>query len=236
MPKAFSTWTVLPHGPIVPLASNLWQVTGSLPDMPIGRAMTIARMEDGRLLIHNAMALEDSAMKEIEAWGEPAYIVVPNGWHRLDSAVFRARYPGAKVVCPAGSRKKVEQVVAVDLDYDAMPGDGTVALAHVDGLKQAEGVVTVRSEDGVSLVFNDLVFNLAHGPGLFGLVFRLLGSTGGPRVTRLFRLTSVKDRKALRAHLERLAATPDLVRIVPGHGALIDRDAAAVLAGIAGRL
>lgn len=236
MPKAFSTWSVFPHGPIEKLASNLWRVTGKLPDVPLERVMIIARMEDGRLLIHNAIALEDEAMRELEGWGAPAFLVVPNGWHRLDCAIFAERYPDAKVVCPAGSRKRVEQVVSVDLSYDELPDDSAVELAHLDGMKQVEGVLKVRSAEGVTLVFNDLIFNLAHQPGFSGLMFRLMGSSGGPRVTRVMRLLAVKDKKAVRAHLERLAGTPDLARIIPGHGDPIERDVATTLRQIARRL
>jgi hypothetical protein len=45
----------------------------------------------------------------------------------------------------------------------------------------------------------------------------VLGSAPGPRVSRLVKLLFVKDRKALRAELERLAAIPDLVRLIVAH-------------------
>jgi hypothetical protein len=236
VPKANATWNVLPHDPIVPLASNLWQVSGSLPNMPLRRTMTVARMQDGRLLLHNPIALEDALMQELERWGKPAFLVVPNGWHRLDCAVFKERYPEARIVCPAGSRKKVEEVIPVDLTYEAFPGDDTVSLAHVTGIRDMEGVLSVRSDDGVTLVFNDLVFNVPHMPGLGGVVMRLLGSSGGPKVTRVMRVLAVKDKHALREHLLALASTPDLVRIVPGHGDVIARDAAATLRAVADAL
>jgi hypothetical protein len=233
VPKANATWNVLPHDPVIELASNLRLVTGDLPEMPLRRNMIAVRMQDGRLLLHNPIALEDELMREFERWGAPAFLVVPNGWHRLDCVVFKQRYPEARVVCPAGSRKKVEEVTAVDLTYDAFPGDDAVTLAHVAGVRDVEGVMTVRSEDGVTLVFNDLVFNTPHLPGFTGLVIRLLGSSGGPRVTPLMRLRAVKDKRALREHLRALASTPDLVRVVPGHGHVMARDAAATLRSVA---
>ncbi|HWN68909.1 MAG TPA: hypothetical protein VNM90_14825 [Haliangium sp.] len=236
VPKANATWNVLPHDPVIELASNLRQVTGDLPNMPLRRTMIAVRMQDGRLLLHNPIALEDELMRELERWGTPAFLVVPNGWHRLDCAVFKQRYPEARVVCPSGSRKKVEEVTAVDLTYDAFPGDESVSLAHLSGLREVEGVLTVRSEDGVTLVFNDAVFNVPHLPGLQGVVMRLLGSTGGPRVTRVMRIMAVKDKGALREHLRALASTPALVRVVPGHGHVITRDAAATLGAVAGAL
>ncbi len=236
MPKAFETWTVLKHRPLTQLEENLWRVEGKLPDMDLGRAMTVVRLADGRLLIHNAIALEESEQQKLDALGPVAFIVVPNGWHRLDCKAYATRYPEAKVVCPAGSRKKVEQVVRVDLDYGAFEPTPPVRLEHLAGSGDGEGVLIVESEAGATLVFNDALFNLPHLPGVFGTVYRLIGSTGGPKVTRIARWFMVKDKAALRAHLERLAATPRLRRAIPGHGAVIDQDASGVLANVAAAL
>src|ERR1019366_8213859 len=59
MAKAsYETWTVLPHGPIEPLEDNLWRVEGSLPNMPLKRVMTVARLGSGDLVVHNPVALD----------------------------------------------------------------------------------------------------------------------------------------------------------------------------------
>jgi hypothetical protein len=193
-------------------------------------------MSDGRLVIHNAVALDDEEMRELESWGEVAYILVPNGWHRLDCRIWKQRYPNAKLLCPKGSRKRVEQVGPVDGTYEDFPQDESVAVAYVDGIKKVEGVMTVRSPDGTTLVFNDLIFNLSHLPGLFGFVYRLLGSTGGPKVTRISRLFMVKDKAQLRSHLERLAQDESLKRIIPAHGRNIEADPQGTLQSIAAAL
>jgi hypothetical protein len=44
-----------------------------------------------------------------------------------------------------------------------------------------------------------------------------MGSAPGPRVSRLVRLLFVKDQPALRRHLERLAETPNLQRLIVSH-------------------
>ena len=235
MAKAHQSWTVLSHDPIETIAENIWRVEGDLPNPGIRRVMTVCRMADGRLVIHNAVALDDEEMARLEAWGEPAFLVVPNGWHRLDAAIFKARYPNARVLCPAGTRKRVEQVVAVDggLEELAAAGDPSVIMPYLDGVKEAEGVLRVTSGDEVTLVFNDAIFNLPHGKGLFGFVFKVMGSTGGTRVTPLFKLMAVKDKEALAAQLARLAQTPGLRRIIMSHGAMIDQDATKILAEVA---
>ena len=67
-------------------------------------------------------------------------------------------------------------------------------------------------------------------------MLRLLGSSGGPRVTPIARLLAVRDVRAIAADLERLASIPGLARLVPTHGDIVGQDAPAVLRGVASRL
>ena len=218
MAKAFDEWKVLPHGPIERLAENLWRVEGSLPRMSLKRVMTVARRADGRLVVHAAIALEESAIREIEAWGPPAFLLVPNGFHRLDARAYKKRYPDIRVLAPSGSRRKVEEVMPIDGTYDDFPPDEAVRLERLAGIRDAEGALIVRSADGVTVVLNDLVFNMDRKRDPLGFLFTtLLGSAPGPRISRLVRLLMVRDRPALRADLERLAATPGLTRLVVSH-------------------
>lgn len=236
-PKVHTQWTVLPHKPIERLSERLWRVEGALADMPLQRVMTIARRSDGGMVVHNAIAVDDAARAELEALGPIAAIVVPSGYHRLDAGVFRDRYPGARVICPRGARAKVEQVVPVTGGYEDEPADPAVALETLDGTAATEGAMIVRDGHGASLVLNDIVFNMPHRRGVTGFVLRwITASTGGPRVSRIARWFLIKDRPALRSHLERLASMPDLRRIVVSHHEVIDRDPARVLRDVAATL
>jgi hypothetical protein len=219
MPKAFSEWKVLDHGTIVKLADNLWWVWGALPGMSLKRTMTIARLGDGRLVIHNAIALDEASMREIEAWGRPAFLVVPNGGHRLDAPAYKKRYPELQVIAPSGSRARIEEVIAVDATYqDAKIDDGAVRFETLSGVGETEGAMIVRSEDGVTVVLNDAVFNMDTKRDPLGWLFTtVLGSAPGPRVSRLAKLMFVKDPKALRADIERFAELPGLERLVVAH-------------------
>ncbi len=233
MPKAFDTWQVFPHRPIEKLEPNLWRVEGDLPNGNGTRVMTIVKMKDGGLLLHNAVALDDSEMKEIEGFGEPKVLVVPSGFHRLDAKVFKDRYPNVKVVAPEGAKKKVEQVVKVDATYDDAPSDEDVRLFHFDGLKSAEGVLEVKSGDTTTLVINDCVNNLPKLGGLFGF---LLSPTGMPAVPRITRWFMMKDGPAFRGHLEKLAETPNLKRLIVSHGKPMTDKPGDVLKTVAARL
>lgn len=236
MARPAPTWNVLPHRPIQKLTENLWTVTGALPNMPLDRVLSIAKMGDGRLVLHNGIALEEPAMKEIEAFGKPSFLLVPNGYHRMDAPAFKQRYPEIKVLCPEGARKKVEEVVAVDGTYADLPADDRVSLHDIEGVGRGEGYLKVRSDDGVTLVFNDVFFNMPHKPGLQGLVLRLMGSTGGPKVTRVGKLFLIKDKQAVKAQLEALASTPDLRRVIVMHGDSVSDDPGGLLRKVAATL
>jgi hypothetical protein len=228
MAKTNSEWNVLPHGPIEKLAENLWWVQGSLKGMSLKRVMVIVRLNDGRLVIHNGIALEEGAMKEIEAFGTPAYLVVPNPGHRLDAPAYKRRYPSLTVVAPKGAREKVSEVVGVDLTYEQFPDDETVRFETLRGIGETEGAMIVRSKDGVSVVLNDAVFNMDKKHDPLGWFFTtLLGSAPGPRVSRLAKLLFIKDKAAFRAELLRFAELPELERVIVAHEKVAHGPAAA---------
>jgi hypothetical protein len=233
MPKAFDTWQVFPHKPIEKLAPNLWRVEGDIPGANGTRVMTIAKLRDGSLLIHNGIALEEPLMAEVEAFGKPSYLIVPNGFHRLDAKVYKERYPGVRVLCPKAARKKVEQVVAVDGSYAEGPKDDDVSLAHIDGTGEREGIVQIKSPDGTTIVFNDCVNNVPKMGGLFGF---LLAPTGKPSIPRIAKWMIVKDKETFRSKLGGLAVIPDLKRIILSHGAMLTDGAGDKLRAVAAEM
>ncbi len=224
MPAAFSTWTVLRHKPIEKLSPNLWRVSGTL-GKNTQRQMVLARMADNRVIVHNAIALDDAEMAELEAWGEPSVIFVPNGFHRMDAAIWKQRYPKAKVYAPAGSRKRVEKIVPLDGTTADAPGDAGAKLVPLEGCPM-EGVLEITSDNGVTLTFCDAVLNM---PKLGFPMSVMLGPTGTISAPRVMRLFALKDKKAFADHLERLAATPNLTRLTFGHGHPITDDPAGAL-------
>ncbi len=210
-------WKSFPHSPIQKLTDNLWRVESEMERPPMRRAMDIVKRPDGALWIHNAVALDDAAMKEIEAWGTPTVLLVPSGYHRIDPARFKERYPAIKVYAPKGAKKKVAEKVAVDGTYDDLAGGDDVTIERIDGVGEMEAAVKVTSADGVSLLLCDAAFNMQHRPGAQGFFLKLFGSTGGPRITGIFKLFVVKDKKAFKESLLRLAATPNLKRVLVQH-------------------
>jgi hypothetical protein len=228
----FTTWTVLPHKPIEKLTENLWRVSGTMPDGRTQRQMAVARMQDGTLIVHNAIALEPPEMAELEAWGTPAVLFVPNGYHRQDVAIWKQRYPQARVIAPAGARKRVAKVVPVDAVSEQAPRDEAVHLIPLDGLP-GESVLEVKSAQGTTLVFCDAILNM---PQLGFPVGFFLGPTGRVSTPRVVRWIALKDRRAFAAQLERLAETPGLTRLLFGHGKPITEDPRGALRSVVSQL
>lgn len=225
-------WRVLPNGPLEKLEDNLWEVEGSMPGSPINRRMTLVRLQDGSIVVHNAICLKEEEQLELERWGTVRYIIVPNGLHRMDAPRYAARYPGAKVLCPDPARKGAGKVVRVDGNLSELPADPGLAVETLEGERIQEAVFIVRSGGGrTTLVFNDSLMNLPRYPGFKGWLIHAVGSTGAPKVTPLIKLYGVKNKAALRAHLSRLAALPNLARAIPGHGAVVEGGATADVMG-----
>jgi hypothetical protein len=232
MAKCFTTWTVLAHDPIEKHAENLWSVSGYMPGGN-QRRMTIARRADGGLVIHNPIALGDAEMTEVEAFGKPAFLIVPNAFHRQDSIIYKQRYPELSVLCPQTARKKVSEIVDVAGHLDEMPKDANVEVFHLRGMKEREGAIRVRSKEGNGLVFNDTLLNLEPGSGFTGF---FMAPTGTLSVPRFARLMLMKKGAELKEHLQELASSAGLTQLVPGHGKVIASDAATALQAAAARL
>ena len=229
MPKFHTRWTVFPHGPLEQIDRGLFCVDGEV-HMPLGRfprRMTIVVLRDGRTIVFSPVALHEPAMHEIEKLGTPAFMVVPNGFHRLDSRIWKERYPDTKVICPPGAKDRVEEAVAVDTTSDVFADTG-VRFVVVPGMAERESALVVRRDGQTTLVLNDVISNVRQPKGLGANVMARLFGFGvhGPRMAREVKWLFVKDRKALAAQLREWAAIPDLVRIIPSHGEIIDGPAA----------
>jgi hypothetical protein len=224
--RDLSDWKVLPHHPIQRLTENLWRVEGDLGHFGLRRVMTVARLSDGRLVVHGAIALDEGSMQAIEEWGSPAYLLVPHTRHCRDAKLFKKRYPEIRVLATRGALrdvdvkdvKGVKDAMSVDGTYEDFPEDDSVQLRLLRGCGGKEGAMIVRSRDGVSVVLNEIVCNLPRPEGFAErAAMRLLGFGPGPRVTSVAKAELVDDAEALRADLEHLSTLPGLVRLVVSH-------------------
>ena len=221
-------WTVLPHDPIEKLQANLWSVESALPRNPIRRRMGIARFANGQLLFLNAIPLDEPSMREIEAWGTPAFVIAGNGFHRLDLMPYRARYPKVKILAHPSAARRVGEIAPLDGWIELLPKEDGVRVENTGGT--GECVCAARAGGQATLVFpGDVLANQPPLPGVGGVIARILGFVGDLRVPWLMKLMIVKDKRALREHLMALADTPGLQRVFTCHGPVISVDPSGAL-------
>jgi hypothetical protein len=204
---------VLPHGPLREIDDGLLTVVGQIP-MPLGgfpRRMTAVRLSGGRTAIFSAISLVEPEMERIEALGEPAFLIIPGEFHRLDARPFKARYPKARVVAPPGARTPVSEAVK--------------------GTGDAEAAMLVRRAGGASLIVNDIIGHVTRTAGLGPWLISVLTGFGAkrPAVPRPVKSKLVTDPAPLAAQFEQWATIPGLQRIIPSHGDVIDQQPAAEL-------
>lgn len=225
-------WKVLHHKPIEKLASNLWRVEGRMSETN-WRVMLLVRLGDGRIIMHNAIALDEPSMREIDQWGQVASILIPNRFHRQDACIMQQRYAKARVYAPRGAVQGASKATPCAGSYGEVPVDSSLTARELNGIGEREGVLLVRSEDGISAVFCDTVLNLPKLGGPMGFILHPTGTLSVPRATRwLF----AKDSSELRRDLEAIAEIPNLTRVIPGHGSIVREQPAEQLIAAAKRL
>lgn len=224
MARLNHSWKVGPHGPVERLDDGLVTVAGEIR-MPLGkfpRRMTVVALAGGRSAVWSAIPLREPEMREIEALGAPAFLIVPGVGHRLDLKAWHRRYPEAKIVCPPGARDAVNEAVPVDATTDIL-ADRSVRFETVPGVGEKEAALLVRRGDRTSLIVNDILAAVRHPHGLGAKIMARLFGFGvhGPQVPSTIRRMFVKDANALAAGMRRWAAEPGLARIVVSHGEVI---------------
>ena len=219
------------------IADNLWVVDGTIqmPPGPLPRRMTIARLASGDLVVFSAIALDEAGMAEVNALGRPAFLVVPNAFHRQDAPEWKRRYPNMVVVAPELARAAVDEVVRVD-DTLGDFGDPTVRFVAIPGT-QGESALIVQHRTGATLVVNDLIANVQDARGIMKLVLTLMGFAGSrPQVPRMFKQRAVTDAALVATQFRQWADIPGLARIVVSHGVIIEDGPSQLLQRLADRL
>ena len=236
MAKLHDEWTVFPHGPVERIDDGILSVASEIR-MPLGRfprRMTVVALTGGRTVVFSPVCLNERAMRDVESLGTPAFMVVPNGFHRLDARPWKKRYPAIKVLCPPGARKRVEEAVPVDATADVL-ADPDVDFVIAGGMGDAEAALVVRRQAGPTLVINDLISNVRHPKGIgANIMARLFGfGVHGPRMTREVRWLFVKDKAPLAKQLRAWAEIPGLRRLIVSHGEVIEQAPQEVLRNVA---
>jgi hypothetical protein len=238
MSRPLQQWKVLPHGKLSEIDVGILTVTGDIrmPMMSLPRRMTVVRLNGSRLIVFSAIALNEDEMTRLEAYGRPAFLIVPSDKHRLDAKPWKNRYPAMQVIAPEGARAKVEDVVPVDTVAPQFD-DPNVQFVAVPGTRGHEAALVVRTPNGTTLVLNDLVGNIRSEPGSRGWLLQLAGFAGKEaQIPRVVKMVMIKDANALRAQLTQWAEIESLNRILVSHGLPIEENPRQTLRDLASSL
>lgn len=238
MTKPFEQWTVLPHGKLVKIDDSILTVVGEIhmPLMDLPRRMTVVRLIDSRLVVFSAIALDEDEMAALEAFGRPAYLIVPSDKHRLDAKTWKDRYPEIQVVAPEGARTKVQEAVQVDTTAPLFD-DPNVQFVAVPGTRGREAALVVRTPKGTTLVLNDVVGNIRHAAGFGGWLLEMAGFAGTQaHIPKVVKMAIIEDTNALRAQLLEWSEIASLKCILVSHGSPIEENPRQVLRDLAGSL
>ena len=106
----------------------------------------------------------------------------------------------------------------------------------MQGTNEHEGALHVESKSGITIVMNELVFNVPNRPGFGGWLFKVMGMTGDePHVPGVIKMREVKDTVALSDQLTAWSHE-DVKRIIVSHGQVIDSEPQNVLSRVAQEL
>ena|SRR5215831_11943953 len=236
MPKQPRPWIVTRHDPIEKLEDNLWSVQGDVPGVPFKRRMFIIKRSDGSLMFFGtAIPLEESALAEVTTWGRPAMLLVPHDQHMIDARPFSEKL-GLRVYGPKACEAKMRDRAEIAGLLEDIPADPTVEVVAVAGAKTGEPAILVRSAGGqrVSLLVADAIQN--NPKANVGMLPRLMGFAGGPKVVPIFKMLFLKDKAALRKQLGAWGDLPGLARVMVCHGDTVTDGAGAALKAAAAGL
>jgi hypothetical protein len=228
MAKTPRPWIVTSHDPIQKIDDNLWTVDGDVPGLPIKRRMAIIKRSNGDLVFFNAVPLKDEVLEEVRSWGRPAMLLVPHHQHMIDGHAFREKL-GLKLYGSAECADEIKKRAKLDGLLQDIAEDEHVKVHASQGNKLGEPVIEVRSGGGarVSLLFGDMIQNTPSAS--LGLMFRMMGFGGGPKVVPVFKMMFVKDKARLKEQIAGWSELKNLTRLMPSHGNLVSEGAAAAL-------
>ena len=203
-----------------------------MPLLELPRRMTLVQSKAGNLVIFSAIALKEPEMAELETLGRPVFLIVPSERHRLDAPGYVRRYPNLIVVAPRAGAEKIGEVVRVETSTPSF-GDPTIRYVEV----AADSALEVDSDDGLTLIVNDLIGDIHGERGLGGWLLRVMGFAGDdPQVPGPVKLTLGKRKAEVAQQFRRWAEREDLRRIIVSHGDIIESNPRGTLRTLAASL
>lgn len=213
------------------VADGLWERHEPLAvlGMQLGHRMTVARLSNGNLWVHSPVAWTPDLARALAAHGPVAHVVAPNRVHDTYLEGWFAAYPQARFHAAPGLPKDRPDLAFTDtLPEQPDPAwAGLIDHFPIEGMPRVNEIACLHRPSR-TLIVADLAFNLGPDmPLLSRTLLRLNGCLDRFGPSRLLRST-IKDRHAFRASLDRLLAA-DFDRVLVGHGRNLESGGKAAL-------
>lgn len=231
--KAKRPWIVREHSKLTKIDDNLWAVEDVMENK-IHRRMCIIKRSDGSLLFFHAIPLEEETLAQVKALGKPEYYVLGHDQHAFDAHAFQQKL-GLKAYGPKAKEAGLRARLDIAGFLEDIPKDPSMEIFSMPGTKHGETVIVLKSGGGArtSILVSDVIQN---NPMTIPFYFRWMGFAGGPKVVPVFKMLFTADKKAIKETFLKWSHMPNLKRIVPFHGGIVEADASGALQKIAATL
>jgi hypothetical protein len=196
--------------------------------------MTVVKLENGDLLIHDPCDISDEVKQEIDALGRVRYILAPGSYHHLFVTDFQQQYPDAETfLCPGLERKRP------DIPFDWILGNrpdprwgGLFDQVAIQGTRYMWEVAMFH-KPSKTLILVDLLENIGddyqHPASLFlrfwwKVVYKMWNN---PKAAPEYQMGWGK-KYIVKGGLEKILAW-EAERIILAHGELIEGNVDSVL-------
>jgi len=203
--------------------------------LELGTRSCIVRLSGGGAVVHTPGPLDDEVRRAIDGFGPVRALVAPNLLHHFFLAESIAAYPQARVFATPGLREKLGDVRVDEVLADKPPELWAADLEQtlVGGAPSLSEFVFFHRASRTLLTL-DLCFNVRSSASWMTRLFmRVNGAYGRFGPSRIFRFAVTKDRRPLRASLDRILSW-DFDRVTVAHGEILETGGrAAVRSGFA---
>jgi hypothetical protein len=189
----------------------------------LGTRCCLIRLASGGVLVHTPGPLGDGVRRAIDSLGPVRALVAPNLLHHFFLAENIAAFPQARVFAAPGLREKLGDVKVDEVLSDKPPELWAADLDQVQvGGAPSLGETVFLHRASRTLLCLDLCFNVNTSQSFATrLMMRINGAYGRFGPSRIFRYTVMKDRRALRASLDKILAW-DFDRVTVAHGDILE--------------
>jgi len=213
----------------VELEPGVWRLERRLR-MPGGLVLPIAtaifRLPSGKLFLHSPGTLDAAALASLRALGEPSVVLAPNAFHHIFVDEYRRAFPDVRIFYAPGLPARVPSLPpGEEVSAEAPAAWESVVEPLVFAPVASFREVVILHRPSATIVFTDLAFNMRRHPNAFDRIgWRLFGVPATFGVSRTARLTLLRDARAARPFLEKMAQK-EFRRILVAHGDPVEKDA-----------